>query len=541
MKQRSKRLLALLLVFLMVSGLAPAFAADQSFPDAILKDTASVVYHTVTTPQVGSIGGEWAILGLARSEYDVPDEYFQDYYDAVEEYAAACKGVLHEKKYTEYSRVVLALTALGKDAKNVAGYDILSPLGDYEKVVWQGINGPIWALIALDSGNYPMPQAAGAATQATRQMYVDHILGLQLKDGGWSLSGKGSADPDITGMALQVLASYQSQPAVKIAIEKALSCMSLQQTSTGGFSSWGTVNCESAVQMTVALSALGIPLTDARFVKNGHTMLNHLLTYYQAGKGFSHTKNSGSNLMVTEQALYALAAVQRMQDGRPGLYQMTDPLQIPDRTGEKSKGLPGKHADVLAPSITLPGKTFEDISSHANQPAIEALAARGILDGRTETAFVPNGTLTRAEFAALIVRALGLTPAACTQFSDVPAGRWYSGYIGAAYTYGIVDGTSPTTYEPEGRITRQEAAKMVASAAKLCGMEIDLDESETRDVLSLFEDYVTADTWARPFLAFCYQENILNQEDLLIRPKTAILRCETAQMVFLLLGSAKLL
>lgn len=93
----------------------------------------------------------------------------------------------------------------------MAGYDLTKALGDYDKTIWQGLNGPIWALIALDSRDYPMPVNPEAKTQATRQMYIDRILECQLPDGGWSLfggteaagSGDGVSDPDITGMALQ--------------------------------------------------------------------------------------------------------------------------------------------------------------------------------------------------------------------------------------------------------------------------------------------------------------------------------------------------
>ena len=119
------------------------------------------------------------MLGLARSGYDVPDSYYQDYYATVETYVKACDGKLHDKKYTEYSRVIVALSSIGKDARNVGGYDLTKPLGDYDKTIWQGLNGPIWALIALDSRDYPMPENPGAETQATRQMYIDRILECQ--------------------------------------------------------------------------------------------------------------------------------------------------------------------------------------------------------------------------------------------------------------------------------------------------------------------------------------------------------------------------
>lgn len=101
----------------------------------------------------------------------------------------ACGGVLHPRKYTEYSRVILALTAIGADPRDVAGYDLLVPLGDFERTIAQGVNGAAFALLALDAGEYEIPRNPAAATQATRQMYVDTILARQLPDGGWNLTG----------------------------------------------------------------------------------------------------------------------------------------------------------------------------------------------------------------------------------------------------------------------------------------------------------------------------------------------------------------
>lgn len=300
---------------------------------AALADTAQYLVSVVPAPQVGSTGGEWAVLGLARSGAEVPEGYFEKYYEYLENYVKECKGVLHERKYTEYMRVIVAVTAIGKDARNVAGYDLTKPLGDYEKTLFTGLNGPIWALIALDSGEYPMPENPDASVQATRQMYVDRILECRLSDGGWSLFGGSKAqssvedrsDPDITGMALQALAKYQDQPAVAEAIEGALACMSEQQNERGGYSSWGVENSESCVQMIVALCELGISIEDARFVKNGLNMADNLLSYHQAGKGFLHTQDgTGDSMMSTEQGFYGLAALVRAAEGKNSLYRMQD-------------------------------------------------------------------------------------------------------------------------------------------------------------------------------------------------------------------------
>ena len=551
--KRSFSLLMALAILFSVSAAALAAVTDTALADAVT-DTAQYMYKTVKSPQVGSIGGEWAVLGLARSGYEVPEEYYQDYYGTVEAYVKACDGNLHDKKYTEYSRVIVALSAIGKDARDVAGYDLTKPLGDYDKTIWQGLNGPIWALIALDSRNYPMPENPAAKTQATRQMYIDRILECQLSDGGWSLfggtsaasSGDGVSDPDITGMALQALAKYQDQAAVAKATEEALACMSKKQNAQGGFSSWDTANSESCVQMIVALCELGIPLDDSRFVKNGNTLLDNLMTFYQKGNGFLHTLDgSGSNQMASEQAFYGLIAAQRLRQGKNSLYRMGDAITVTEGEGAAAgAGLEGKHADVKAVPITQLGKTFDDITganAHANQPAIEALASRGIIDGMGNGLFEPEKTMTRAQFATIVVRALGLNPKADRVFTDVTSDKWYAAYIGTASSYGIINGVGGGRFNPEGTITRQEAAVMAARTAKLCGMDTELDAGAVRDMLAQFTDYVTTEEWARQGLAVCYQYGILDDSVLEIQPRAAIKRCEIAQMLFNLLGEANLL
>lgn len=545
MKRWNERALSLLLALALMAGVLvlPAQAAvSQADIDAAAADVAAYVKRTVSKPKVASIGGEWAVLGLARSGYEVPESYYQDYYAEVEKTVQAKKGVLHDRKYTEYSRVILALSAIGKDARNVAGYDLTLPLGDFDKTVWQGLNGPIWALIALDSAGYPMPENKNAKTQATRQVYVDYILDKQLRDGGWSLDGTGTSDPDVTGMALQALAGYQDQPEVQEAIEKALACMSEQQDKEGGFSSWGTPNLESCAQIVVALASLGLPMDDPRFVKEGHSPLDNLMTFYVKGKGFQHTKGGGTDGMATEQGFYALVAVQRALQGKARLYLMNDALFLSDSVNNQpaGEGLEGKDPAVQPMPVTGV-RSFPDLSSSPAAPAIQALASREIIDGKSDGRFDPEGSITRAEFAAIVVRALGLEEAPTGAFSDVPGKEWYARYVGTASSYGIVTGSGDGAFRPQDTLTRQEAAVMVARAAKLCGVDITMEAGAVRNMLAQFPDYVTSAPWAQEALAVCYREGILSQNDLEIRPLTAVTRAEVAQMLYNLLGRAALL
>ena len=540
-----KKMISLFLTLIIVIGAAlSTFAANDYDIDKVVAETASYIYETVKNPQVGSVGGEWAVLGLARSGCDIPDEYYQKYYENAEEYVTACNGILHNKKYTEYSRVTVALTAIGADPANVAGYNLLTPLGDFEKTIWQGINGPVWALIALDTGDYEMPVNADAKIQATRQMYIDEILRRQLNDGGWNLTDEGrdgKSDPDITGMALQALAKYQSQPAVKTATDKALNCLSNMQDDNGGFSSWGTANSESVVQVIVALCELGIDTSDSQFVKNGFTLLDNLMTYYSDDGSFRHTADgSGSNQMAAEQGFYGIVAVQRAIKGKNSLYRMSDAISLTERT-ETVIGLKNKNPDVQKMNIINPGKTFADIVAHKDITAIEALSSRGIINGKTENCFEPNSTMTRAEFATIIARGLGLPQKSSDVFKDVTADDWFYIYVGTAYNYGIIKGVSENEFNPNGTITREEAAVMVTRAASLCGMDTETDALAARDILAQFFDYVKTSDWSQSSLVFCYSEKILDDSVMEIKPKEAVTRAEIAAMLFHMLTSAKLM
>ncbi len=542
-----KTICALLTAASLLGSFTVSFAVTASDIKSASDDTAAYMVKTVSSPQAGSIGGEWEILGLARSDCKVDDSYYQAYYANVESYVKECGGVLSDKKYTDYSRLVIALTAIGKSPSDVAGFNLLIPLGDYNKTIWQGINGPIFALIALDCGNYSMPANSSAEIQATRDMYVKKILSLQLSDGGFALSGT-STDPDITAMVLQALSKYQSNATVSMATQKALTCLSGLQDSTGGFVSSGSTYSESVSQTIVALGELGISLDDSRFVKNGHSLADSLLTYHINGGGFKHTVDSGvADEMSTEQAFYALASAERGIKGEKSLYEMSDAISISasDGSGLKAgEGLTEKNADVKPQTVISPKKTFVDISG-ANaskyKTAIDALASRSIIGGYDDGTFKQYNTMTRAEFAAIVVRTLGLTPKTADAFDDVVSSNWYASFVGTANTYGIVKGKSLSTFDPSGTITRQEAAVMVARAAKLCGMDTSMTTSGIRDVLAQFGDYVDVASWAQESVAVCYNTDISDRSELEIQPTIAITRGEIAQMLYNMLGKAKLL
>lgn len=495
-----------------------------------ISSTAKVLIETVTNPTVAQTGGEWTIIALARSSEDVPTEYFAGYYKNVLKHLKEKGGILHEKKFTEYSRLILSLTALGFNPEDIDGYNLLLPLADFEKTVWQGINGPVWALIALDSNNYEIPANPDATIQATREMYIDEILNHQLKDGGWSLSGDGNAEADITAMALTALSKYTNDKTVKKAIDKGVSLLSSIQNKDGGFEN----NSESTSQVIVALCCLGIDINDSRFNKNGKTPLDSLLSYNVKDDGFKHTKDEKeSNILATEQCLYSLVALDRFNNKKNSLYNMTD--AIPKEDLLISNSIINKMPVVNA------GKTFDDISNHINKTQIEALAERNIINGKTDSVFDPDTTMTRAEFSTIVVRALGLELTANDIFDDVKSEDWHFSYIATAFNAGIVNGVSETSFNPDGVITKEEASVMVARAGMLCGFHIEDNEDYIRNVLSAFTDYTSSSDWAKSSLAFCFDNGILDKNEIAIEPQRYITRAEVSVMLYNLLDFANLL
>ena len=510
-----KKLITIILCLIMIMP-AAANAAVGS-----LDDTMRYISAAVPEPTVGSIGGEWAVIGLVRGGMDASDGFFQKYLSNARKYVREKNGVLHTKKYTEYSRVTVALAALGENPQDFEGFDLTKPLLDYESTVQQGINGAIWALIALD--------CIGGGAEI-KQQYADCILSRQNKDGGWALSGEDMpSEADITAMAVTALSRHCADAKINAAAERALSYLSSVQSENGGFEAYGEETAESAAQVLTAISSMGISYNDDSFVKNGKTIVDNIYSFKNADGSFCHTYEP--NLMATEQCCYALAAAKRAEEGKTALFDMSDVVKR--GTTEPSGGGTSE--------VQFPDKSFADIKSHKNQAAIEALAQRGIVNGMNETDFAPDATMTRAEFAAIIVRALKLPLQEASSFSDVTPSDWHSAYVGAAYSGGIVIGAGGGLFAPDRTISVEQALVMVQRAAELCGKKNTLDFEAIRNILAEFTDYTTVSDWARAGAAFCYENGIADRSEIEIRPHEAVKRCEVAQMIYNLLKGADLI
>ena len=421
-----KKTLSLLLALLCL--LSPAALAADAWQTALPEVIAAA------DPDALTYGAEWTVIALARTGNLTAGQK--------KAYAASVEAALRETggnlsaAHTEYSRVILALTAAGYDAADFAGFDLTQPLADFDATVRQGLNGPVWALIALDSGEYVIPACPDPDKQATRERYLARILDRELAGGGFAFSGS-YADPDMTAMALCALARYRYRADVSAAAARALKKLSALQQENGAFRSFGTENAESTAQVLIALGMLGLSPADARFVKKGRTAADALLDFRTAA-GFAHLPGGETDAVATFQGLLALASLSCAAEG---------------------KTLYGVRAAA-----------FPDIASHAAREAVTALVRDGILTGFDDGSFRPEATMTRAQFAAVVTRALDLHTAAPAPFADVPGSAWYASGVAAAAESSLIRGRSADRFDPEGTVSLAEVDLILARAAKGLGV-----------------------------------------------------------------------
>lgn len=364
-------------------------AEPESEPEpyeTALKNTAGYLEQNVNNPTVGSTGGEWAVIALNRGD-GTTETWNNTYLENLKKHVADCGGKLSQTdyQYTEYSRVVLALTALGEDATKFKAsdnkiYDLVRPLldtksegndaGKYYPML-QGNNSVAFALIALDSAAY-YDTAEGRAARAA---YISNLLENQREDHMWSITSEMPfSDTDTTAMVVQALAPYylseerfnslwdaRTQPSyaeLKAAVDQALAALQDKNENLQ--------YSETASQIIVALSALG---RDAN--AEDWKTVDTLLTFQADDNGFKHVSGGEVTLMSTEQAAYALAAYDRYKEGRNGLYDMSDAFQ----NGEKPDEVTVSEVNKLIEKI---GATVDKNSGAA------ILAARQAYDRLSE-------------------------------------------------------------------------------------------------------------------------------------------------------------
>lgn len=290
-----------------------------------LQSVLAYIRSTVTPKANQSTNGDWAVMALARAglSSDADKRWYAGYADELAKLLAANGGSFETTN--ENARLVLALTALGQNAKAYAvggeTYDLVTPLtaktGSAYKATVPGTTSAAFAIIAIDSAPYTVADTAAVPAM------IQYLLSMQNPSGAWKINDKNPADNvDATAMVLTALAPHKSETGVQAAIDKALTYLE-------GLTGYGNA-CTDA-QLVTAYSALGIDCTDARYARGGKNPLTSLLSYQTASGGFS-LDSTASNARVsprpTEQAAYALVAYDRFKRGVKSLYDMSDAVDL---------------------------------------------------------------------------------------------------------------------------------------------------------------------------------------------------------------------
>ena len=503
----------------------------------------------------------WFIADLAdyltvypETESKLTDEEKQACVDALIEFADAAEY------QNDLAKSIIALRSLGYDPKNTytkdgVALDIVTKLTDL--ITEESVTEP-WYEFTLPYVMIALEVCGG--NEEKIEFLIETALSIKSawQDTTWGIDG---AAP-----MLRALAPYSTDEDVAALIEETVVLVKSYQGSNGSMG-----NAASTGIAIAGLASVGVDPESV--IKNGKDMLYGLMCdSNDTFDGFKPT----SNTFATEQGMRGLIAWKMFEMGKY-IYDFSEypanearatleiaptptPTPVPTsrpsygggvRTTPTPKptatptptpaGLPGKNADVSVKPVVDENKTFEDIKGHINQKAIEELASRGIIDGMDDKAYCPDNTMTRAQFATIVVRALGVPEGDGYDFTDVNENDWFYSYVNTAYHYGIINGVSDTEFNPEGEITREEMVTMTARAAKLCGMMTDYSVESTRNTLAEFPDYITVSDWAMSSMAFCYYEELLDGSVINIEPKTKITRAEMAQILYNMLGKAKLI
>ena len=289
------------------------------------RGTGDKILNEEFLKNVSSTATDWTVvwlgrLGVKEEDYaaflNQANTYVKDMYDK-----NPSTG-LSTNTPTEWHRLTMAVLAAGGDPTNVGGHDLIAD-GTYNCLAgapWdQGMNGVAWALLALDSNGYEVPENA----KYTREALIQYILEKELSGGGWSLDDKNpSLDLDITSMVIYALAPHCAENAkVREVATRGLNVLRNKISEEGDYNYGGTYSCESVAQAIVAFTAMGIDPTTVTNATSDKNLMNGLMKYYSTGTGgFLHAyyddeKQNRPNGMATDQAMEAIAAYLYYKEG----------------------------------------------------------------------------------------------------------------------------------------------------------------------------------------------------------------------------------
>lgn len=184
--------------------------------------------------------------------------------------------------------------------------------------------------------------------------------------------------------------------------------------------------------------------------------------------------------------------------------------------------------------------TFKDVEKHWSKDYVNDAGSRLIVSGTGNGNFTPDKAVTRAEFAVMIVKALGLKGSQFVDnFSDVGKDSPYYSYIYTAYKYGIITGYTNGKFGPNDLITREQSMTMISKAMKIAGINTQL--IDTDNLNKYFADSGDISKWAREGAAISVNGGLFVGNKGMLNPKNNVTRAESATVIIKLLKNAHLI
>ena len=442
---KTKLIVLLLIAAALIFAAAPCGAASvgkaENLADEILsfveKENGSGTVQALVDGYLSDNAGataEWYVIALAQSGKDID---FSRYVASLSEYIgkSGSIGATTRQKYA------LALLSAGVTS------DFTEKTAD-ETIGALGIMSKIFGLHLLNNGV--------KSAKYDKETLVAEILDAQLSDGGFALTG-GTGDIDVTAMALASLAPNLDLDGVSESVDKALSMISSRQLDGGGFVGFSGENAESAAQVLLALSSLGIDCeSDERFIKNGNTVIDALAAYRLENGSFSHVPGGEYSFSATSQAYYSLISFIRMKEGKT-------PLLVLDNAGGAS------YREILSKTSPEQGEK----SGVAPYKIIATGALAVLLVGACVILIVLKKKNAKNFIAAILIFAVAVTLLWVTDIKT--PGEYY----GADVKKENVVGTVTLTIRCDTIVSKSDAPHIPRDGVILDTSTLELSEGET--------------------------------------------------------------
>jgi len=187
--------------------------------------------------------------------------------------------------------------------------------------------------------------------------------------------------------------------------------------------------------------------------------------------------------------------------------------------------------------------TFTDVTNHWAKNAVNDMGSRMVVTGVGKSTYEPDRSITRAEFAAIVVRALGLAQGTKeSSFGDVSQIEWFNGYVDTATAYALITGYDSKIFAPNDTITREQAMAILARAMKTTGLKVSLTDAEVSALLAKYEDGNAVSDYAKAGVATCLKSGVVTGSSATtLSPTAYVTRAEVAVMVQHLLQKSNLI